>query len=138
MPDTILYSLYERAIQARNNAYAPYSNYKVGATLITDTGKVFAGCNAETASYKGTCAEAGAIAAMIEAGERVIHKVVIVGPNNDECPPCGDCRQRLREFIGDRLSLSIATFSASGTLLGEYSMEDLLPKSFGPDNLKGI
>ncbi len=128
-----LNALFEKARDAGLNAYAPYSKYHVGAALVTSSGQVFTGCNVENAAYKGTCAEAGAIAAMHLAGERRIADIVVVGPRNDECTPCGDCRQRVREFAD--ATTKIHTFTNDGHHLGSYTIEELLPKSFGPQNL---
>jgi cytidine deaminase len=126
--------LFEKAREAGENAYAPYSKYQVGAALKTDTGRIFSGCNAETANYKGTCAEAGAIAAMVAAGERRIAEIVVVGPANDLCTPCGDCRQRIREFSD--AATRIHAVSNDGKTSKQYTMDELLPDSFGPHNLQ--
>ncbi len=91
--------LYEAAHVAMAQSYSPYSNYPVGAAIRTASGRVFAGCNVENASYPlGTCAEAGAIAAMVLAGERQIVEVVTITEGERAGTPCGGCRQRLREF----------------------------------------
>lgn len=133
MPD-FLDTLFERAQSAGQNAYAPYSNYKVGAALTTESGRIFSGCNAETANYKGTCAEAGAIAAMVAAGERRISTIMVVGPANDLCTPCGDCRQRIREFADAATKVEVR--SQDNAIGKTYTIDQLLPDSFGPDNLK--
>ena len=91
--------LTQAALDARAKAYAPYSKFPVGAAIRTDTGAVFAGCNVENAAYpEGTCAEAGAIAAMAMAGGRRIVEVVVAGGGAMPCTPCGGCRQKIREF----------------------------------------
>src|SRR5689334_13853690 len=91
--------LFAQAIAARENAYAPYSNFKVGAALLDDLGNTHTGCNVEAANLKGgNCAEGGAIASMIKSGGRRINQLVVVGPGGVACPPCGHCRQLVREF----------------------------------------
>ena len=95
LPDSDL--LVAAALAARARAYAPYSRFLVGAALRTDAGDVFSGCNVENAAYpEGTCAEAGAIAAMALAGGRRVAELVVAGAGL--CTPCGGCRQKLREF----------------------------------------
>ena len=125
--------LYDAALAAHANAHCPYSNYQVGAAVRTSTGAVFSGCNVENAAYpNGTCAEAGAIAAMVAAGERSITEVVTVTSGSSPGTPCGGCRQRIREFASaDTL---IHSTTDSGDIL-TMSMDDLLPESFGPENL---
>lgn len=121
------------ACAVREKAYVPYSNHPVGCVVITDTDRHFIGCNAETANYDGTCAEAGAIAAMVAAGERKIAEVIIAGPSTHLCTPCGRCRQRIREFADDKTRVYVA--DKDGNLLKSYDFFDLLPDSFGPENL---
>ena len=121
------------ATEARDKAYAPYSNHPVGAALVTDTGKVFVGCNVENAAYPlGSCAEQSAISAMVLGGGRVIRELVVVGPTDDPCVPCGGCRQRIREFATK--DTVIHSCNERGRLL-TMTMDELLPKPFGPDNL---
>jgi len=120
-----------RAAQA--NAHAPYSRYKVGAALATPDGRVFAGCNVENAAYpSGTCAEAGAIAAMVAAGGRAIAEILVVGDGPEPITPCGNCRQRIREFAmaGTRVHAA----GAPG-VLASFLLDELLPASFGPQHL---
>ncbi len=89
------------AARARTNAYAPYSNYAVGAAVRSETGVIYAGANVENAAYPvGTCAEAGAVAAMVADGGRRIVEVLVIGFGKGLATPCGACRQRLREFVG--------------------------------------
>ena len=91
--------LLEAALNARANAHAPYSGFNVGAALRCPDGSVFAGCNVENVAYpQGTCAEAGAIAAMVAAGRREIAEVLVVADSPVPVTPCGGCRQRLAEF----------------------------------------
>ena len=93
--------LRDAALEVRERAHAPYSGFKVGAALRGDDGGLFVGCNVENAAYpEGTCAEAGAIAAMVVAGGRRIAAVAVAGGPGPLCTPCGSCRQRIREFAG--------------------------------------
>jgi cytidine deaminase len=125
------------ARQARDNAYCPYSNHPVGAAILTHDGKVHAGTNVEIAHYKGVCAEASAISAMVSAGGRKISAVVVIGPAMEYlCTPCGDCRQRLREFGSDRLL--VYSLWKDGRLGAVHRLGDLLPHSFGPENLAEV
>lgn len=120
-----------RAAQA--NAHAPYSRYRVGAALATPDGRVFAGCNVENAAYpSGTCAEAGAIAAMVAAGGRRIAEMLVVGDGPEPITPCGNCRQRIREFADAATRVHAA--GAAG-VLASYLLDELLPASFGPQHL---
>jgi cytidine deaminase len=120
-----------RAAQA--NAHAPYSRYKVGAALATPDGRVFSGCNVENAAYpSGTCAEAGAIAAMVAAGGRTIAEILVVGDGPEPITPCGNCRQRIREFANGAARVHAA--GAAG-VLASFTLDELLPASFGPHHL---
>jgi len=120
-----------KAIQAR--AYAPYSGFKVGAAIATPDGKVFTGCNVENAAYPvGTCAEAGAISAMLAAGESRIAQIVVMGEGDNLVTPCGGCRQRIREFAAGDTPIHIA---GPEGIRRSFTLEELLPFSFGPDNL---
>ena len=93
--------LFEAALRARQNAHAPYSGFAVGAAIRCPDGRVFAGCNVENVAYpEGTCAEAGAIAAMVAAGAREIAEVLVVADSPAPVTPCGGCRQKLAEFAG--------------------------------------
>src|SRR3954454_49154 len=119
------------AVQA--NAYAPYSRFRVGAAVRTSSGRVFAGCNVENAAYpQGSCAEAGAIAAMVSAGEREIVAVLTVCEGDAISTCCGGCRQRIREFAsGDTPIYAAGPDGVRAT----YTLDGLLPSSFGPENL---
>ena len=123
------------ATRAHLGAYCPYSHYRVGAAIRTASGAVIVGCNVENAAYPlGSCAEAGAIAAMVMAGERSIVEVVVVTDGDTPGTPCGGCRQRLREFTGpDVLVHSVG--GASGGVI-TMTMAELLPHSFGPEFLQ--
>lgn len=129
--------LFALASAARENAYAPYSHFKVGAALIDDRGRVFSGCNVEAANLKGgNCAEGSVIAAMIQDGGKKVAEILCVGPI-DKAPvaPCGNCRQLIREFATDRTRIHMVD-SASGDVLRSFTMAELLPESFGPENLQ--
>jgi cytidine deaminase len=121
------------AQDALRRAYAPYSNFPVGAVLRGANGKFYVGCNVENAAYpQGQCAEATAIGAMVMDGERRIVEALVMGAGADLITPCGGCRQRLREFADDltQIHLCDAQGVKQTTTLGA-----LLPLSFGPDHL---
>ena len=120
-----------RAIQAK--AYAPYSRFKVGAAIATADGQVFTGCNVENAAYPvGSCAEAGAISAMIAGGAGRIAQIVVMGDGEHLVTPCGGCRQRIREFAAPQTPVHVA---GPEGVRRSFTLQDLLPSSFGPDNL---
>jgi cytidine deaminase len=120
---------------ARATAYAPYSRYLVGAALLAEDGRIFAGCNVENAAYpQGVCAEAGAISAMVLAGQRRARAVLVAGGGAHLCTPCGGCRQKLREFCGDPKTFVVMAANENG-VQRRWTLEDLLPQSFGPDHL---
>ncbi len=132
-----LAALFEAAADVRVRAHAPYSNFFVGAAILDDEGRIHVGCNVENAAYpQGTCAEAGAISAMVAAGGRHILAVAVVGGPADgeeiQCPPCGACRQRIREFAGETASVHMRDGAGRVTSL---PLGELLPLSFGPDHL---
>jgi cytidine deaminase len=125
--------LFEAARAAQARAYAPYSRFRVGAALRDEHGAIHAGCNVENAAYPvGTCAEAGAVAAMALAGGRRIAEIVVVGDGAALVTPCGACRQRLREFGGEDLAVHVA---GPEGVRRSFRLAELLPHSFGPDNL---
>nr|WP_294914780.1 cytidine deaminase [uncultured Neokomagataea sp.] len=129
---SVLPLLIDEAIKARSKAYAPYSRFSVGASLSCE-GVIYSGCNVENAAYPlGSCAEAGAISAMIMAGMRKIDEVVVVG-GDMPCTPCGGCRQKLREFATSHLKIHMV--NPQGDVLLVRTLEELLPDSFGPDHL---
>ena len=121
-------SLVEAAREVRENAYAPYSNFKVGAAIRAASGTVYRGVNVENAAYpEGTCAEAGAIAAMIAGGDTRIAEVAVIADAPRPVPPCGGCRQKLAEFGAGDVKVTLAT--TRGDLL-ETTVADLLPGAF--------
>ncbi len=125
--------LFDAALAAQSQAHCPYSNYAVGAAIRTASGAIHAGCNVENAAYpEGTCAEAGAIAAMVLAGEREIVEVVVVTGGATPGTPCGGCRQRLREFAGPDAVIHATTNDGAALTM---TMTELLPSSFGPEFL---
>jgi cytidine deaminase len=122
--------LLEAARRALANAHAPYSRFRVGACVRAASGRLYAGCNVENASYGLTqCAESTAIGAMVAAGDREIVEVVLVTERAELCPPCGRCRQQLAEFARPqtRVHLCGPEGVRITTTLGE-----LLPLAFGP------
>ncbi len=131
--EAALAALFEAARAAQANAYAPYSRFRVGAALRTPSGAVFAGCNVENAAYpEGACAETGAIGAMALAGERQIEEILVIGDGEGLCTPCGGCRQRIREFAAPETRVHIA---GPEGVRARFTLDELLPHSFGPDNL---
>jgi len=130
---SLLDDLFRAASAAREKAYAPYSHFSVGAAVATPDGRIFAGCNVENASYPvGSCAEAGAIAAMVAAGGRRIAAALVVGEGAALVTPCGACRQRLREFAREDTPVHVC---GPEGLRRSFTLGELLPVSFGPDNL---
>ncbi|ODT47799.1 cytidine deaminase [Devosia sp. 63-57] len=126
-------ALFEAAETVRVNAYAPYSNFQVGAAILADDGKIYAGCNVENAAYPvGNCAEPSAIAAMLAGGGKRIKRVYVTGPGSTPVTPCGGCRQRIREFAD--LDVEIISHAVNGAPLVQ-TLGQLLPHSFGPEFL---
>ena len=122
-------TLRDDALAIRARAYAPYSGFQVGAALRGAGGAVHTGCNVENVAYpEGTCAEAGAIAAMIAAGETAIAEVYVVADAPAPVPPCGGCRQKLAEFAGPDVRVTMATVAGAETVT---TVGDLLPGAFG-------
>jgi cytidine deaminase len=120
-----------KAVQAK--AHAPYSRFRVGAAVRTASGRVFSGCNVENAAYpQGTCAEAGAISAMVAAGESQIVAVLTVCDGDAIGTCCGGCRQRLREFASANTPIYAA---GPDGVRATFTLEELLPHSFGPEHL---
>jgi cytidine deaminase len=125
--------LFAAAEDIRKRAYAPYSNFHVGAAILADDGKVYTGCNVENAAYPiGNCAEASAIAAMIAGGGRRIRRIYVTGPGREPVTPCGGCRQRIREFADNHVT--VISHGVEGEPLLQ-TLGELLPYSFGPEFL---
>jgi len=127
------------ATEAREGAYAPYSNFSVGAAVRAASGRVYAGCNVENAFYEAAHAEQAAVIAAIGAGERTILAVAIVGgpagrPPRDAVPPCGFCRQWIFEFAPQNGDVTI--LGAGGSAVKRWSLRALLPEPFGPSVIR--
>mgnify|MGYP001082966759 CR=1 FL=1 len=126
--------LFKAAITVRENAYAPYSDFQVGAAVRTISGKVFTGCNVENVAYpEGTCAEAGAIAAMIAAGEFEIAEILVVAGGASKVSPCGGCRQKIAEFAKADTPVYMADLAGD---IEESTIGGLLPAGFGKEHLE--
>jgi len=129
-------SLIDAAARVRENAHAPYSNFKVGAAVRAASGAVYVGCNVENAAYpEGTCAEAGAIAAMIAAGETVITEAAVIADSPAPVAPCGGCRQKLSEFAAPDVLLTMATTHGATK---SVSIGALLPGAFGAAHMNEV
>lgn len=121
------------AVAAMARAYAPYSRFPVGAAVRGPSGTVYAGCNVENAAYpQGCCAEASAISALVTGGETRITEVAVAGGGDKLVTPCGGCRQRIREFAADDVRIHLC---GPEGLRRTVTLGELLPLSFGPDNL---
>ena len=123
--------LIHKAIAAREFAYAPYSNFCVGAALLTKSGKIYTGCNVENAGYSATnCAERTAFFKAVSEGEREFAAIAIVGgprgPLTEYCSPCGVCRQVMREFCGDDFLIFMITPEGCEA----HTLAEILPFSF--------
>jgi cytidine deaminase len=119
--------------EAMSKAYVPYSNYPVGALIVTDNGNTYSGCNVENASYPlGNCAEASAIASMVIGGEKKIKTIYVMTKNDEGGIPCGGCRQRIREFSDSNTQIMMC--SPDG-VQNRINLSELLPNSFGPEHL---
>ena len=119
--------------EAMSKAYVPYSNYPVGALIVTDNGNTYSGCNVENASYPlGNCAEASAIASMVIGGDKKIKTIYVMTKNDEGGIPCGGCRQRIREFSDTNTQIMIC--SPDG-VQQRINLSELLPNSFGPEHL---
>jgi cytidine deaminase len=122
------------AMKARVRAHAPYSKFYVGAAMRDEQGRVHAGCNIENAAYpQGWCAEPSAISHLIMAGGKHITEVVVIGNGETLCTPCGGCRQKIREFANGNVKIHCCT--EDGDVIQSFTLDDLLPASFGPENL---
>jgi len=122
-----------RARAVAPGAYVPYSNFHVGAVVVAEDGRIFDGVNVENSAYGSTiCAEANAISTAAAAGVRRIDTVAVACPDADECYPCGNCRQLMREFNVRRVVVQDPTGGHR-----EHTLAELLPHAFGPDQLAG-
>ncbi|MEZ5271800.1 MAG: cytidine deaminase [Ilumatobacteraceae bacterium] len=126
--------LFDAAVAAKAHSYSPYSRYPVGAAVRAASGRIYAGCNVENAAYpQGWCAEASAIAAMVSAGETEITAVLTVCEGDLVGTCCGGCRQKIREFAAPHTP--IYACGPEG-VRAEFTLDDLLPHSFGPEHLR--
>lgn len=124
-------TLVAAARRAQQQAYAPYSRYKVGAALEAEDGQVYTGCNIENASFGMTiCAERAAVAGAVTAGARRFRRIVVVVGSEPPAMPCGACRQVLAEF-----GLDLAGESVGPSTRVTWTLRQLLPDAFGPGNL---
>ncbi|MEQ9258785.1 MAG: cytidine deaminase [Roseovarius sp.] len=127
-------SLVRNARDIREKAYAPYSGFKVGAAIRGASGAVHLGCNVENVAYpEGTCAEAGAIAAMVAAGETRIAEVAVIAESPKPVTPCGGCRQKLAEFGAGDVRVTMATTGGERLVM---TLAELLPGAFGVDHME--
>ena len=116
------------ATAVRENAYAPYSRFKVGAAIRATSGTTYVGCNVENVAYpEGTCAEAGAIAAMIAAGDTRIAEIAVIADSPAPVPPCGGCRQKIAEFADQTVTVTLYTTDGKSFVT---TVADLLPGVF--------
>jgi cytidine deaminase len=121
-------SLLAAATDVRDRAYAPYSRFNVGAAIRTAAGTVYVGCNVENVAYpEGTCAEAGAIAAMVAGGETAIAEVCVIADSPEPVPPCGGCRQKIAEFAAQDVRVTLCTTDGKARVM---TVADLLPGVF--------
>ncbi|MBL4853504.1 MAG: cytidine deaminase [Robiginitomaculum sp.] len=134
MVDTPNKDLLKVAQAVRENAYAPYSKFHVGAAILAADGQIYAGCNVENAAYpEGQCAEASAISAMVSGGSLEIRQICIVKKGGGLVAPCGGCRQKINEFAGADVPIFVQ--GADGALQS-YTLGELLPAAFGRNNLE--
>jgi len=126
--------LRDTAFAAMENAYAPYSRFRVGAAVRTTTGEVIAGCNVENAAYgEALCAERVAIAAAVARGMKEFEEIAIASESDEPAAPCGSCRQTMSEFAPD---LKITSYSRNGKQV-TWRLSDLLPEAFASNHLRG-
>ncbi len=127
-------ALHAAASAAMLRAHAPYSRFQVGAAVLDGHGRIHAGCNVENAAYpQGVCAEAGALSAMVLAGGTEVLAVLVVGSGDALVTPCGGCRQKIREFAALQVPVLIAD---PAQVRAEFTLDQLLPHSFGPEHLE--
>ncbi|MGH1425491.1 MAG: cytidine deaminase [Pseudooceanicola sp.] len=128
--------LLKAATAVRENAYAPYSKFKVGAAIRAGSGAVFTGVNVENVAYpEGTCAEAGAIAAMVAAGETTLTEVVVIADSPAPVPPCGGCRQKLVEFGAPEVVVTMCTLDGASLSM---TLADILPGRFEASHMDKV
>ena len=126
--------LRKAAFDAMENAYAPYSRFRVGAAIRTSSGEIVTGCNVENAVYgEALCAERVAVSAAVARGMRDFEEIAIASESEDPAPPCGSCRQTMSEFAPD---LKVTGYSRNGKKV-VWSLSDLLPEAFALNHLRG-
>jgi len=132
-PDQVT-GMLEAARVARERAHAPYSSFHVGAAVLDEQGRIHAGCNVENAAYPlGTCAEANALASFVLAGGKRVEAILVLGEGERLVAPCGGCRQRMREFADSDTPILVAD---PQRVREQFTLGQLLPHSFGPENLE--
>ena len=125
--------LVQEAARVRENAYVPYSNFKVGAALRAGSGAMYSGCNVENVAYpQGICAEARAIAAMVAGSDTEIKEVAVNDDSPEPVTPCGGCRQKLVEFAAADVKITMATTGGKQVTL---TMADILPGAFNTQHM---
>lgn len=129
-------SLIDAARAVRENAHAPYSKFKVGAALRAKSGTVYIGCNVENVAYpEGTCAEAGAIAAMVAGGDTEIAEIAVIADSPKPISPCGGCRQKIAEFASGETKVVLTTVDG---VTQETTVAELLPGVFDADYMSRV
>ena len=132
-PDQQMASLRARALSAMEHAYAPYSNFRVGAALLGSDGSIVDGCNVENASYPaGMCAERAAVGAAVARGVQTFDAIVVATEAEEPTPPCGICRQVLEEFSPHLVVVSVTRSGREA----RWTLDELLPKAFTPQSLQ--
>jgi cytidine deaminase len=126
--------LRDTAFAAMENAYAPYSRFRVGAAVRTTSGEIIAGCNVENAAYgEALCAERVAIAAAVARGMKEFEEIAIASESEEPAAPCGSCRQTMSEFAPD---LKVTSYASNGKQV-TWRLSDLLPEAFASNHLRG-
>ena len=126
--------LIQRAKEASEKAYAPYSKFKVGAAILSTSGQIFSGCNVENAAYpQGTCAEAGAISAMVVTGDLKIFKIAIFVNTSKFIAPCGGCRQKISEFSDANTKVILINKNFEDK---SFSLQQMLPGAFISEDME--
>lgn len=126
--------MFQAASSAKENSYAPYSKFRVGACILGNDGNLYSGCNVENASYRMTqCAESSAISAMVTAGIKKIKEILVTGDTEEKLVPCGACRQQIREFANADTKVHLCNQHGE---IETIRLFDLLHRSFGPEFLE--
>jgi len=129
----VIQELFQKAATAKNRAYAPYSKYQVGAAVLSEEGNIYTGCNVENISFPcGVCAEAGAISAMIVAGEQKLKAVLVTSSGENLVYPCGACLQRIAEFGNEDTKIYLADATKICRI---HSLKELLPYNFKEESI---